>query len=104
MSMEKQKILEKINEIIRLSFQINGFEDRTKEKTGNKPTVFFHFSGHVSGFEVSIHSRGWKTDCQADMRFSLYLSDDLIDEMAISNCIKILTFLKEELEEEKAAS
>lgn len=101
--MENQKVLEKINEIISLCLQVNGFEDRSTKIAGNKPAVFFEFSGHVCKFEVSIHSGGWEKDTRADMNFHFYLNKP-INEAAISNCIRILTQLKEELEEEQAAS
>lgn len=100
--MEKQKILEKINEIIRLSFEINDFEKRTTETMGNKPTVFFNFSGHVCNFGVYIYSNGWESDSEADMNFNFYLNN-VVNELALSNCIRTLTQFKEELEE-KAAS
>lgn len=68
--MDKRKA---ILEIVDLALLINGFSDRSKELTGNLPTVFLEYSGHVSLLMVRIHSKGWEEDTLPDIVFELYV-------------------------------
>ena len=51
--MEKRK-REQIHRLLDLALDINGLEPREQKVTGNLPTVFFDFSGHVG--RISIHT------------------------------------------------
>lgn len=51
---------DKFVELFDLALQANGLEERLKDETGNLPTVFLDFSGHVSKISVSMHPNGWE--------------------------------------------
>lgn len=51
----------KLTELLDLALQANGLESRTREETGNLPTVFFSFSGHVSWITVQVYPDGWES-------------------------------------------
>lgn len=50
---------EYIHKILDAALEINGLGARIKEKTGDKPTVFVEFLGHIGVLSVSIHENGW---------------------------------------------
>lgn len=54
------KIKEYIHEILSIVLDINGIEERSVKKAGEKPTVFFDFSGHVGNLYISIFKNGWR--------------------------------------------
>ena len=37
-----------------------------KKCTGDKPTFFVKFSGHIATLEVDIHTNGWKPQCNSE--------------------------------------
>jgi len=47
-----------IGQIADLMYKINSMPTE-QESTGNLPTVFFEFSGHVCQVEIRIHLNGW---------------------------------------------
>ena len=47
-----------IGQIADLMYKINSAPTE-QESTGNLPTVFFEFSGHVCQVEIRIHFNGW---------------------------------------------
>lgn len=49
---------EKVSKIMELAILFNPFPTN-KEDTGNKPTVFVQFSGHISILNVFIYGNGW---------------------------------------------
>lgn len=53
---------EKCLRILQLAMLLNATPTK-QELTGETPTVFIDWAGHISGFEVSIHSKGWDGDC-----------------------------------------
>ncbi len=65
---------EKIIEILNLCMELNPTKT-LQEKTGNKPTVFFTFSGHVNHVDISVHLSGWHVDCYADCYYSISLDN-----------------------------
>lgn len=48
----------KIEKLLSLCLDLNP-TNTNYEVTGEKPTVFFSFSGHVSMVTVSVHLKGW---------------------------------------------
>lgn len=70
-----------IHGIIDEVLNINGLEPRNREETGNKPTVFLDFSGHVAWITVRIHSNGWESYEPEDINIQAYMNwqDDLKD-------------------------
>lgn len=51
-------VIEKIKLILELSYKLNptGTE---RSVTGDKPTAFVSFNGHIARLEVWIHENGW---------------------------------------------
>lgn len=96
------KKMEKVNRILQLCFEINGFEKRQKEYTGDKPTIIMYFYGHTAGLEIRIYEKGWicyeEKDkyAQADVEISieLYRPFHEIKEY-MDECITYLESLKE---------
>ena len=97
MDLEK---MQKVNEILQLCFEISRFEQRQKEKTGDKPTIFAWFSGHSASFEIRVYEKGWyadkKNNIKPDKQMYLYLDEPLKNvEKSLDNCIQYLNKLKE---------
>lgn len=51
-------LLKKVSKIIELAIILNP-SPTNKDDTGNKPTVFVQFSGHISILSVFIYGNGW---------------------------------------------
>lgn len=74
---EQSEAKEIVKQIFILALAINS--NRTKQSvTGNKPTVFVSFYGHVAGVDVSISRNGWaESDDESHItRYTLFLDDD----------------------------
>lgn len=93
MDIELEK-MQKVNEILQLCLAINGFEHRQQEKTGEKPTVLFEFSGHIAMLTVNMYENGWHEEIKADKCFYIMLdsSYQYIDEPmeVLDDCIHYL--------------
>lgn len=80
---------EKILQICRLAMKLNS--EATHQKiTGDKPTVFFYFSGHISMINVRIYTKGWKADNRPEIEYDLFLNGD---EEPINECLGVLKSL-----------
>lgn len=78
---QQNEAREIVKQIFNLALAINA--NKTKQSTtGNKPTVFVNFSGHVAVVDVSIYRNGWGTlDDESNItRYDIYLSDDFFTE------------------------
>jgi hypothetical protein len=66
-----------VKQIFNLALAINANET-TQSTTGNKPTVFVNFYGHVAVVDISIHRNGWGAldDESHITRYNIYLGDD----------------------------
>ena len=49
----------KIHDVLDMILEINGTHSRSLEKTGDKPTAFFYFYGHVASVDVKVYTDGW---------------------------------------------
>ncbi len=78
----------------------NGFEDREQEKTGDLPTLFFDFSGHVSLARVRLHSNGWKALDNPDIAWDLYTDREITDAMVDNIGAVVSLALNKEKEDE----
>lgn len=58
---EKEK-REKLHQILDLVLDVNGFEQRQVEYTGDKPTVFFDFHGHICGLCLQVCEKGYDSN------------------------------------------
>lgn len=88
---EKRK-RKQIHELLDLVLDINGLEKRKQSVTGNLPTAFIHYSGHVAAISVEIHSCGWRIDGVPDKKVSAYI--DKVGELAYA--VRRLEALKAE--------
>ena len=79
---QQKETREIVMQIFDLALAINQNETR-QDKTGNKPTVFVRFSGHVAGVEVEAYPNGWDSgfgwvgeDDDIGIRYTIYLDDE----------------------------
>lgn len=74
---------EKLHQILDLVIDINGFDSRRVSLTGDKPTAFFWFSGHVSSLEVFLYTRGYKRNSKCNVKMEDYIDEEnpKLDEM-----------------------
>lgn len=89
---EKRK-REQIHRLLDLALDINGLEARDRNTTGNLPTAFFDFSGHVGWVEVQIFSNGWTPDKSPDTKIwpYAYKLSELSDAVRRLNTLKAET-------------
>ena len=83
---------EKLHKLFDAVLDANGFEARTQEETGLKPTVFFEFSGHVAECEIRVYDEGWARSLRTcNMKFNFMTDNDIPDEKVEKAC----SYLKE---------
>lgn len=75
-----------VKQIFDLGLAINS-NCTQRETTGEKPTVFVSFSGHIAGVHVEIYCKGWDSEVDDDslvLSYMVYLGDEmfttLVDE------------------------
>ena len=78
--MDKRKM---IHEILDLILDINGMEERKRSSTGDKPTAFFSYSGHINGLSVQVYGKGWTANGDPDIMPYAYVGwkDDRLIKM-----------------------
>lgn len=64
--------MKEVQEIISLALAVNGLQKRKRRETGNLPTAFIYFSGHVALLKISIHLDGWESASEPDNAFEFY--------------------------------
>ena len=64
---------QQICEALDLCLQINGLQKSKRELTGDHPTAFFRFSGHVAEVTVETYAAGWEPGMDADKYLDAYL-------------------------------
>ena len=80
---EKVRNRELMHEILDIVLDTNGFEDRSRGRTGTLPTVSTRFFGHVSALEISLYEDGWTPGAEwKDFKFE---TERPIDEAAVEN-------------------
>lgn len=57
---------EVIHEILDLVLDINGLQESAKVVTGDHPTAFFSFAGHIGTVEVEVDTHGWVSGANHD--------------------------------------
>ena len=78
---QQNEAREIVKQIFNLALAVNP-NDTTQDKTGNKPTVFVKFSGHVAAVDVEIYLNGWDSGACAEdesldvIRYTIYLDDE----------------------------
>ena len=87
---EKRRIA---HEILDLVLDINSCDSRKKELTGDKPTAFFEFSGHVACIEAEVIRTGWEVGSKSDFSLKAYLDEESLGDS--------LEYIKRKLQEVK---
>ena len=77
---------QQICEALDLCLQINGLQASDREYTGDHPTSFYEFSGHIAEVCIRIFVRGWKSGQHADKTLMGYITrpgelDQMIREL-----------------------
>ena len=76
---QQQETREIVKQIFNLALAINS-NCTQRETTGEKPTVFVSFSGHIAGVHVEIYCKGWDSEVDDDslaLRYLVYLGDEM---------------------------
>lgn len=83
---QQKEAREIVKQIFNLALAINS-NCTQRKTTGEKPTVFVGFSGHIAGVHIEIYGKGWNSgegDDSLVSRYLLYLGDEmfttLVDE------------------------
>lgn len=71
-----EEIRKQLHEILDIVLDGNGLDRRKQEMTGNLPTLFFWFSGHIAEVQVDIHNDGWASGEYPDKQFH-FLTNEL---------------------------
>ena len=77
-----------IGQIADLMYKINSMPTE-QESTGNLPTVFFEFAGHVCQVEIRIHYNGWIENGNWDYKKRINLDRSSAAE-ELANIISLL--------------
>lgn len=64
-----------VHELLDLVLDINGLGSRSQKDTGNLPTAFFEFTGHVGWAEVQVYQHGWFLGGEKDQEFITYTNN-----------------------------
>lgn len=75
--MLKNTVSEKIGKVIEMATQLNP-NKTSRDITGDKPTIYVMFFGHVSLLQVQIHSLGWGDAPydEPDYSWNIYIDED----------------------------
>ena len=84
----------KILRIMELALLLNPTKTE-QEYTGEKPTVFAFFSGHIPDLTVDIHANGWKAGQRPDITIQIYADGRYNSEKQADECITFLESLLE---------
>ena len=69
----KKRRRQQICEALDLCLQINGLQKSKRGLTGDHPTAFFSFRGHVAEVTVETYATGWEPGMDADKYLDAYL-------------------------------
>lgn len=61
-----------IHRLLDLALDINGTGARVRSITGDRPTAFFEYLGHVAKVSVEVYGYGWEPGCGSDLCASGY--------------------------------
>lgn len=84
---------QQICEALDLCLQINGLQKSDQEYTGNHPTAFYEFSGHIADVSARIFVRGWDSMQRPDKSLTGHITHH--DEL--DHIIRELRQLKKDL-------
>lgn len=78
--MNKARQREQIHRLLDVVLDCNGLDERKQSITGNLPTMFFSFSGHVAAVMIELHKNGWKEGEQEDLDWWVRLDRPITEE------------------------
>jgi len=87
---QKQANRVALHRLLDVVLDVNGFEKRSKERTGEKPTVFVDIAGNMAMCRVQVYKTGWEKDEESDLG-SVFCFDEPI---VIDGLIERLQALK----------
>lgn len=64
-SMDQERIRKQLHELFDLILDINGLESRQRKRTGDKPSAYFSFYGHVARVDLTIDPHGYEYSDEA---------------------------------------
>lgn len=82
-----------IHQFLDLTLDINGLEAREADRTGNLPTAFFWFSGHVANINISVHRNGYKNRQSPDDWFDVHFNSSKELKEAIKHMEEIKSYV-----------
>lgn len=69
--MSKMITKRQAKKLFKLCMDINTLAPRKQDVSGDLPTMFFKFNGHIGTFQIDIHLNGWYSYAHADKIFTL---------------------------------
>lgn len=77
--MAEKKRRRELHRILDLILDINGTGERRRKETGDLPTAFLDFSGHVGRVDVQIYDTGWDREEKMShkLKADTYMPSDL---------------------------
>lgn len=69
----------KIHDLLDVVLDINGISERRQEITGDLPTAFFEFRGHIGQVSISGYDKGWFPGAESDFNRYIDLSPEEIE-------------------------
>lgn len=91
-----------IGQIADLMYKINSAPTE-QESTGNLPTVFFEFSGHVCQVEIRSHYNGWIKNSYWDYKKTINLDRSSAAE-ELANVVEMLFTVLDQKRQKLAAA
>ena len=68
-----------LHKLLDVVLDINGVEERNRDITGYRPTVFLRISGHVGIVDIEVHRHGWTQGDRPE--FSEWVNFDNLDNL-----------------------
>lgn len=68
----EQLKIQKAMWLLELCMEINSTEKRDRELTGDLPTAFLTFNGHIANMKIEVFLHGWVGGAAADKVFELW--------------------------------
>lgn len=79
---QKEQTRKQLHRLLDIVLDTNGLESRSRDETGNQPTMFFQYYGQVNQIEISICRNGYETGELSETLLARYLdkADAISDE------------------------
>lgn len=93
--MNKELNRKRLHELLDMCLDTNDLEERQRGKTGDKPTAFFEYSGHVNMLFFRVFPDGWSEESTTNdaICFDINLDKDVSDKTirSIARMLKAAT-------------